>query len=77
MIHTNGTDCVKSIRGTLAEDKGSWLILGRVGDLVGLSSNDTAGWVGIDGDGEGRRDEGSARNDDLEETHVDGSDECC
>ena len=70
----DGGNSLKVGGGTLAKDEGGWgLILGRVGDSVGLSSYDTAGGVIVDLDGEGSGDEGSARNKDLEETHVDDS----
>jgi hypothetical protein len=68
---TNGSNGLEVGGQTLAEEKGSWLVLGRVGEGVGLASLDTAGGVGVDGDGEDGGDEGSARNDNLEETHVD------
>jgi hypothetical protein len=68
--HTDGSNRLEVGGQTLAEDKGSWLVLGRVGEGVGLASLDTVG-VGVDGDGEDGGDEGSARNDNLEETHVD------
>lgn len=69
--HTDGANGLEVGRDTLAENEGSWLVLGGVGDSVALSGNDTAG-ESVDGDAEGRRDKGSARNDNLEETHVDG-----
>jgi hypothetical protein len=69
--HTNGGNGLEVGGQALAEDKGGWLVLGGVGDGVALASLDTGSGVGVDGDGEGRGDEGSARNDNLEETHVD------
>ena len=71
--HTNGGNGLEIGGETLAEDEGSGLVLGGVCDGVALASLNTASWVGVDGDGEGRGDEGSARNDNLEETHVDSS----
>lgn len=67
------TDSVKVLRRTPAEDEGGrGLVLGGVGDGVGLASYNTAGWVVVDLNREGSGEEGSARKNDLEETHVDG-----
>jgi hypothetical protein len=66
-------DSVKVGGETTAQNEGYWLVLGGVGDGVGLSSLNTSGWVGVDGGRESSRHEGSARDNDLEETHVDGS----
>jgi hypothetical protein len=71
---TNGANGVKVGGETLAEDEGHGRILGGVGDGVALAGLNTRRWVGVNGSGEGRGEEGSARNDNLEETHVDGSD---
>jgi hypothetical protein len=70
--HTDGRDGLEVGGRALAENKGGWLVLGGVGDGVALASLDTSGGVGVNGDGKGRGDEGSARNDNLEETHVVG-----
>jgi hypothetical protein len=70
-LRTDGANGLEVGGKTLAKDKGCWLVLGGVGDGVALASLNTASGVGVDGDGEGRGDEGSARNDNLEETHVD------
>lgn len=57
---------------TLAEDEGGGgVVLGGVGDGVGLASND-AGREGVDSQSGSSSDEGSAREDSLEETHIDG-----
>lgn len=71
--HTNCADSVEIGGKTAAEDEGRRHVLGRVGDGVGLSSLNTTGGVGVDGGREGTREEGSARNNNLEETHVDAS----
>ena len=67
---TNGADGVEVAGGALAEDEGGRGVLGGVGDGVALAGLNTRGRVGVDGDSKGRGDEGSARNDNLEETHV-------
>lgn len=70
----NGSDGVESLGVTPAKDEGGWgLILGGVCDGVGLASLDTRGRVVVDLNSPGSRDEGSARKEDLEETHVGGS----
>lgn len=70
----NFTNSVEVGGDTTAEDEGGWgLVLGGVGDGVGLACLDTAGRIGVDGQGHGGRDKGSARDDDLEETHINGS----
>lgn len=69
---TDGGNGLEVSGKALAEDEGRGGILGGVGDGVALASLDRRR-VGVDGDGEGRGDEGSARNDNLEETHVDSS----
>lgn len=57
---------------TLAKDVGGGSVgLGRVGDRVGLTGNDTTSGVGVDLEGESSGDESSAGGDDLEETHFD------
>ena len=57
-------------RETLAEDEGGGDVRGgRVGDGVALASLDTSSGELVDLEGEGSGDEGSARGDDLEETH--------
>ena len=71
--HTKFTNGVEGLGVSAAEDEGRWLVLGRVGDGVGLASLNTTSGVSVDCDGEGSRDEGSARNNDVEETHVNGS----
>jgi hypothetical protein len=70
--HTGqGADGVEVGRETLAEDEGGGDIRGRgVGDGVRLASLDTSSGELVDLEGEGSGDEGSARGDDLEETHV-------
>lgn len=56
---------------TLAElDGGGSVVLGGVGDGVGLSRLEGLGHV-VELDGEDGRDEGGARDDNFEETHVD------
>jgi hypothetical protein len=52
--HTDGANRLEISGEALAEDKGCWLVLGRVGDGVALASLDTAGRVLVDGDGKGR-----------------------
>ena len=70
----DGLESVKVARRTLTKDEGGrGVVLGGVGDSVGLASNDTLGWVVVDLKGEGSSNDGSARKDGLEETHVDGS----
>lgn len=55
-------------RLSLAEDDGGGSILGGVGDGDGLASLDALG-PGVELDGESSGDKGSARKNDLEETH--------
>jgi len=62
------------VGSSLAEDKGVLVaVLGGESDGVGLASND-AGWESVNGwNGHGDSGkEGGARDDGLEETHVDG-----
>jgi hypothetical protein len=70
--HTGqGADGAEVGRDTLAENEGGGDVRGRgVGDGVGLASLDTSSGELVDLEGEGSGDEGSARGDDLEETHV-------
>lgn len=61
-------------RGTLAEyEGGRGVVLGRVGDGVGLTSLDRAG-PGVELNGQGRSDKGSARDNKVKEAHVGGCD---
>jgi hypothetical protein len=71
--HTDDTNGLQVGANAVAEREGCWLVLGGVGDSVGLTGLNTSGRVGVDGDCESRGHEGSARKDGLEETHVDGS----
>lgn len=64
-----GVEGVEVARGTLAEDDGGSGILGGVGESDGLAGLDRLG-PGVELNGESGRDEGSARQNKLEETHV-------
>lgn len=65
-----GLEGVEVGGGSLAQDDGGGSILGRVGQGDGLASLDRLG-PRVELDGESGGDEGSARENDLEETHVD------
>lgn len=66
-------DGLQVTRVSLAEDEGGrGVVLGRVGNGVGLAGNDTAGRELVDLKSEGSSDEGCTGDDSLEETHVDG-----
>lgn len=68
--HTGqGVEGVQVIGGTLTEDDGGGGILGGVGESDGLASLDRLG-PAVELDSQGGRDEGSARENKSEETHL-------
>lgn len=73
-----GSDGVKVSSGAPTKDNsGGGLVLGRIGDGVGPSSLDTGLRVVIDLElSGGCSNQGRARENDLEETHVDEGVEC-
>lgn len=70
--HTKSGNGVQIVGRSLTEDDlGGHLVLGGVGDGVGLASLNTRLRVVIDGElGHGTSEEGSARKNSSEETHV-------
>lgn len=74
--HTGeGSDGVKVGGLALAEDKGGGdVVSGRVGDGVGLASNNARGGEGVDLEGSDGSSKG--RKGDGEEAHVDGFGVC-
>ncbi len=69
--HTGkGANGGQVVRGSLAENKGVRLAIGgRELDWVARAGNN-AGWPAVNGEGRGGSNEGSAREESLEEAHV-------